>query len=64
MLNLNLKLPTVIDDMSNVVDTAYAALPERLYIVDSEGIIRYRSDPGPWGFNVDAWEKAILEQIR
>ena len=62
VLNLNLKLPMALDDMSNVVDTAYAALPDRLYLVDREGHIHYRSGPGPWGFDVDAWEEAIKKE--
>ena len=63
VLNLNLKLPMALDDMNNVVDTAYAALPDRLYLLDRQGCISFRSGPGPWGFDVDAWEKAIAEEI-
>ena len=63
-LNLNLKLPMALDDMGNTVDKAYAALPDRLYLVDARGVIRYRSEPGPWGFDVNAWEKVILEEIQ
>ena len=59
LLGLSFRFPMALDEMSNAVDDAYAALPDRLYLVDAEGIVRYRSDPGPWGFNVDAWEKAI-----
>jgi hypothetical protein len=63
VLNLNLAMPMALDDMSNAVDTAYAALPERLYLIDEEGRIKYRSGPGPWGFDMDAWDKAIQEEI-
>ncbi len=62
MLGLHLDLPMVLDEMTNEVDTAYAALPDRLYLVDNQGRIRYRSEPGPWGFKVDEWEKAIEEE--
>lgn len=64
LLNLNFRFPMAIDEMSNAVDNAYAALPDRLYLVAASGTIRYRSDPGPWGFNVDAWEKAIADIIK
>jgi len=64
VVDLKLKLPIALDEMSNIVDTAYAALPERLYLIDPEGFIRFRSDPGPWGFNIDAWEKAIDDEIK
>lgn len=63
MLDLKLNLPMVLDEMSNDVDSAYAALPERLYLIDAEGRVCFRSGPGPWGFDVDAWEKAISEEI-
>ena len=63
MLNLSLTMPMALDEMSNVVDTAYAALPERLYLIDAEGRIAYRSGPGPWGFDIDAWEGAIRETV-
>ena len=59
---LSLAMPTVLDDMQNTVDTAYAALPERLYVVDRAGRIAWRSGPGPFGFDIDGWEAAIREQ--
>jgi hypothetical protein len=59
---LGFGMPMLLDAMSNEVDTAYAALPERLYVIDRDGVIRHRSGPGPWGFDVDAWEQAIREQ--
>ena len=62
-LQLELKMPVLLDKMSNEVDTAYSALPERLYAIDREGIITWRSEPGPWGFDVDAWEQAIRELL-
>ncbi len=42
VLRLNFEMPMLLDDMTNQVDTAYSALPERLYLLDSEGVIRYR----------------------
>ena len=59
-LNLRLAMPMALDDMNNTVD---AALPERLHLINAEGTIVYRGGPGPWGFDVDAWEKAIREEV-
>jgi hypothetical protein len=53
----------LLDHLSNEVDTSYAALPERLYVIDREGTIRYRSEMGPWGFDVDAFERALQQQV-
>ena len=61
VVGLRFEMPMLLDEMSNKVDAAYAALPERLYVINRDGRIRYRSEPGPWGFNVDDWEKAIRE---
>ena len=63
VLSLDLAVPTLLDDMTNQVDSAYAALPERLYVIDREGVIRYRSEMGPWGFDVPAFERALQEQV-
>lgn len=62
VLGLDLEMPMLLDRMSNEVDLAYAALPERLYVIDRAGVVAYRSEPGPWGFDTEAWEKAISEQ--
>ena len=59
VLGLNISIPTLLDDMSNDVDRAYAALPDRLYLVGPDGRVLYRSDPGPWGFKPDELEAAI-----
>ena len=58
LLDLQLEMPLVLDEMSNEVDTAYAALPERLYVVDSNGVIAFAGKQGPFGFKpaeIDAW---------
>ena len=59
MLRLELAMPTLLDDMDNTTDTAYAAMPERLYVVDTDGVVTHRAEPGPFGFDVDAWQAAI-----
>ena len=48
--------------MRNEVDDKYAALPERLYVLDKDGRVYYQSVMGPTGFDVDAWLKAVQEQ--
>ncbi len=59
VLHLELAMPTVLDDIDDTVDRAYAALPERLYVVDAEGIVAFQSGPGPWEFDVDGWEECL-----
>ena len=42
MLNLGFTIPTLLDNMQNEVDDKYAALPERLYVLDKDGKVYYR----------------------
>lgn len=51
-------IPLAIDPISNPANDAYAAWPERFYIVDEKGTIVYKGKPGPFGYHpedVEAW---------
>ena len=63
VLRLQLDMPTVLDGMDDAVDAAYAALPDRLYVVDADGVVTFQSEPGPWGFDPEAWEEAIKQAL-
>lgn len=43
-------LPFGIDEMNNAADGAYAAWPERLYVIDETGHIAYRGGMGPFNY--------------
>ena len=43
-------LPFGVDDMSNAANDAYAAWPERFYIIDGSGHIAYRGGMGPFNY--------------
>ena len=58
-LQLDLHMPMLLDGMSNEVDTLYAALPERLYLLNDEGVVTFRTVVGSPGFDVEAWHDAI-----
>ena len=62
-LQLDLSIPTLIDDMDNSTDRAYAALPDRLYLVGKDGRIAYRSGPGPMGLRPGELEAAITDYL-
>lgn len=60
-------LPFGIDDMSNAADKAYAAWPERLYILDETGHIVYRGGMGPFHYKpaeVREWLAAKYGAVR
>ena len=60
-LRLNMEMPMLLDDIDNHADTLFAALPERLYVLDARGVVRFRTVVGSPGFDVDAWETAVGE---
>ena len=59
LLHMQLEMPTLLDNMSNEVDVAYSALPERLFLLDAEGKINWHCGMGPWGFDPNGLEQAI-----
>lgn len=64
IIEKSITMPVAIDSMANVIDELYAGSPERLYLIDSKGIIRFKSDEGPFDdSNLDRWEVAIADVL-
>jgi len=59
VVKLGIKLPAVVDDFQNSTEAAYTAWPDRLYVVDREGRIAYKSKPGPFGFHPEEVGKTL-----
>ena len=47
---LGIKFPTLVDDINNAAERAYTGWPDRLYVIDRDGRIAFKSAPGPFGF--------------
>lgn len=56
---LGLKLPAVLDEFGNSTERAYAGWPDRIYLINSQGKIAYKSKPGPFGFKPDELRTAL-----
>ncbi len=56
-------MPALVDDVDDSVNKAYAAWPDRLYLVGKDGKIAYRGGPGPFGFDPDELETAIRGEL-
>jgi hypothetical protein len=63
MLKLALDMPMVVDDMADTIDGAYNALPERLYLVDKNGAVVFKTVAGSHGFDPEAWAAAISDHL-
>lgn len=61
--SMQMLMPCVVDDMKNNVDNAYAAWPERFFVVDANGRIAYAGAQGPWGFKPEEVEKWLATHV-
>ena len=61
--NLHLQFPALVDDFSNSTEATYTGWPDRLYVIDRDGLVAYKSKPGPFGFRPAELENA-LKQLR
>ena len=56
---LNIKFPAVLDEFGNSTESSYTGWPDRLYLIDGQGRIAYKSRPGPFGFKPDELAVAL-----
>ncbi|HZM51780.1 MAG TPA: deiodinase-like protein [Vicinamibacteria bacterium] len=56
---LKVEFPILVDDMQNDVADAYTAWPTRMYVVDANGKIAYKSRVGPFGFEAAPLREAL-----
>lgn len=56
-------MPVVVDDVNDSVGHAYSGMPARLYLVDREGRVAYKSGRGPFGFIPGELEQAIVMHL-
>jgi type I thyroxine 5'-deiodinase len=57
--NLKIDLPVLVDGLDDHVGSAYAAWPDRLYVIDRDGRVAYKSRPGPFGFQAEGVANAL-----
>jgi peroxiredoxin len=58
---LGIKIPAAIDQFGNSTEQNYTAWPDRIYVIDRNGRVAYKSKPGPFGFSADALEKNLAK---
>lgn len=56
---LGIRMPALVDDVGDGVEAAYTAWPDRLYLIDRDGRVAYKSAPGPYGFKPKTMEDAL-----
>ncbi len=58
---LGIKFPAVLDGFDNSTEKAYTGWPDRIYLIDKQGRIAYKSKPGPFGFKPEELEVALKD---
>ena len=61
--DLGIKLPALVDDTDDRVERAYTGWPDRLYVIDYDGRIAFKSAPGPFGFEPEKVEAALKRLV-
>ena len=56
---MDLEAPTLVDDIRNTANACYAAWPERLYVIGTDGRIAYKGGMGPFKFDTDELEEFL-----
>ena len=59
-LALRPTMALVVDGVDDTVGNAYSGMPERLYVLDRQGKVAYKSGRGPFGFNPEELERALV----
>jgi len=56
---LGIKFPALIDGFDNEAEIAYTGWPDRLYLIQRDGRVAYKSKAGPFGFHPDELSAAL-----
>src|SRR4249919_108759 len=60
---LGIKFPAVLDEFGDSTERAYTGWPDRIYLIDAQGRVAYKSLPGPFGFNPDLLSAALVRTL-
>jgi hypothetical protein len=53
-------MPVAVDEMNDAVGNAYSGMPARLYVIDRQGLVAFKSGRGPFGFKPGELEQALI----
>ena len=56
---LGIEIPALVDGVDNTTESAYTGWPDRLYLIDRNGRVVYKSGPGPFGFHPGELRSAL-----
>ena len=62
-LKLHLSWPILVDGMDDAVNKAYAAWPDRFYVISKDGKVVLKGEQGPKGFKADELESFLQKTL-
>ena len=57
---LDLGFPMLVDTIDDAVGARYSGMPSRLYLIDGDGKVAYKSGRGPFGFKPAELEHSLV----
>ena len=57
---LKFSMPFLVDTVDDKVGAAWSGMPNRLYLIDGDGRIAFKSGRGPFGFKTGELEQALI----
>jgi hypothetical protein len=64
VVKLAIKMPALVDGIDNRIERAYTGWPDRLYVIGTDGRVRHKSAPGPFGFSTANLEQHLKETLQ
>ena len=58
--SLEVDMPLVVDGLDDRVGHLYSGMPDRLYVIDTEGRVAYQGGRGPFGFIPGQMEQSLV----
>lgn len=57
---LEISMPLLVDELDDRVGKAYSGMPDRLYLIDRDGRVAFKSGRGPFGFKPGELEQSLV----
>lgn len=58
--HLDISVPMLVDTIDDQAGSAYSGMPNRLYVIDTQGKIAFKNARGPFGFSPRQLEQALV----
>ena len=63
VVRLRTRIPVVLDGVDDAVALAYGGWPDRLYLIDRDGLVAFQGGRGPDGFRPEKLAAAIETEL-